>query len=216
MISEIQQHIITSTADSTESDISLISKNTPILHEWAKIINASNLKMVIRFSGQSMVADISISTFSHVDFFSTSSNGEIISHDLWSYGQKRLLSFLYYLECNPNIVIADELVNGLHHSWIEAAMKKLETRQSFLTSQNPLLLDYLPTSSLRIYPDRLAGQRNPLVTTRLPRQLLVFNLAPDACQRGMKPRRRKKGKESGRERTVGFSLAEVRTLTRDQ
>ena len=42
-----------------------------------------------------------------------------------------------------NFAIIDELVNGLHHSWIEATMDKLGDRQSFLTSQNPLLMDYL-------------------------------------------------------------------------
>lgn len=64
-------------------------------------------------------------------------------HTMLSYGQKRFLAFLYYLEANAEIVIADELVNGLHHAWINLCMEKLEQRQSFLTSQNPLLLDYL-------------------------------------------------------------------------
>ena len=45
------------------------------------------------------------------------------------------------------MVIADELVNGLHHSWIEECIQAIGDRQTFLTSQNPLLLDYLSFAS---------------------------------------------------------------------
>jgi energy-coupling factor transporter ATP-binding protein EcfA2 len=74
-------------------------------------------------------------------------DGTFITHERLSYGQKRLLTFFYYLACNSDIVIADELVNGLHHSWITASIEALEQRQAFLTSQNPLLLDYIPITS---------------------------------------------------------------------
>jgi len=69
-----------------------------------------------------------------------------ISHEQLSFGEKRLLAFLYYQHANE-IVIADELVNGLHHSWIEACLDVLTGRQAFLVSQNPLLLDHLPFNS---------------------------------------------------------------------
>lgn len=68
---------------------------------------------------------------------------ELNSAESLSFGQKRLIAFMYYLACNPNVVIADELVNGMHHSWLEALMPEIEKRQSFLALQNPLLLDYL-------------------------------------------------------------------------
>lgn len=74
-------------------------------------------------------------------------DGGFITQDRLSYGQKRLLMFYYYLAVNPDIVIADELVNGLHHQWITACIDEIGERQAFLTSQNPLLLDYLPFSS---------------------------------------------------------------------
>jgi hypothetical protein len=73
--------------------------------------------------------------------------GEFITHTRLSYGQKRLLTFFYYLACNDDIVIADELVNGLHHHWITACVEAIGERQAFLTSQNPLLLDYIPITS---------------------------------------------------------------------
>jgi energy-coupling factor transporter ATP-binding protein EcfA2 len=70
-----------------------------------------------------------------------------VAHELLSYGQKRLLSFLYYVACNDACVVADELVNGLHHAWIEVCLDAIGERQAFLTSQNPLLLDFLPPTS---------------------------------------------------------------------
>jgi len=69
--------------------------------------------------------------------------GEEISHDLLSYGQKRLLAFFAHADASPDVIIADELVNGLHHEWITACLKEIGDRQAFLTSQNPLLLDFL-------------------------------------------------------------------------
>ena len=75
------------------------------------------------------------------------SPGRRITHEKLSYGQKRLLAFLYYLESNEKFVIADELADSFHHQWIETCMKKMEGRQCFLSSQNPILLDYLPIKS---------------------------------------------------------------------
>ena len=76
-------------------------------------------------------------------FAFTKKDGSYFNHSFLSYGQKRLLSFYYYLACFPHVVIADELVNGLHYVWIEDCLKEMEGRQAFLTSQNPLLLDHL-------------------------------------------------------------------------
>ena len=80
--------------------------------------------------------------------FQFTRRGAIFSHEALSYGQKRLLAFLYYLAVNEHIVIADELVNGLHHEWITLCLQQIGERQAFLTSQNPLLLDYLPPGSV--------------------------------------------------------------------
>ncbi len=84
------------------------------------------------------------STFGKYKFLFTRKGGRsTITHSMLSYGQKRMLGLLYYLDANPQHLIADELVNGLHHEWIAEIMEKLGERQAFLTSQNPLLLDYL-------------------------------------------------------------------------
>jgi energy-coupling factor transporter ATP-binding protein EcfA2 len=68
---------------------------------------------------------------------------ETVSDDTLSFGQKRLLSFGCYLMHHQDAVVADELVNGLHYSWIEDCLKFIGERQAFMTSQNPLLLDFL-------------------------------------------------------------------------
>ncbi|WP_437284071.1 AAA family ATPase [Sorangium sp. So ce406] len=85
--------------------------------------------------------------FGNLKFWFTRRDGSIFQDQQLSYGQKRLLAFLYYLDANPSFVIADELVNGLHHAWIEECMNAIGDRQAFLTSQNPLLLDYLSFES---------------------------------------------------------------------
>ncbi|WP_437874416.1 AAA family ATPase [Sorangium sp. So ce513] len=84
----------------------------------------------------------------NLKFWFTRRDGSIFQDQHLSYGQKRLLAFLYYLDANPSFVIADELVNGLHHAWIEECMNAIGDRQAFLTSQNPLLLDYLSFESV--------------------------------------------------------------------
>ena len=74
--------------------------------------------------------------------------GEEISHDRLSYGQKRLLAFFAHADASRDLIIADELVNGLHHEWISACLDEIGERQAFLTSQNPLLLDFLRFDSV--------------------------------------------------------------------
>lgn len=68
-------------------------------------------------------------------------------HDQLSFGQQRLFSFAWYLACNPDLAIADELVNGLHSEWIDWCIEAIGDRQCFLTSQNPLLVDAVPLGS---------------------------------------------------------------------
>jgi energy-coupling factor transporter ATP-binding protein EcfA2 len=69
-------------------------------------------------------------------------------HDQLSFGQQRLFSFAWYLACNPDVAIADELVNGLHSDWIDWCVETLRDRQCFLTSQNPILVDTVPFGSV--------------------------------------------------------------------
>jgi energy-coupling factor transporter ATP-binding protein EcfA2 len=85
--------------------------------------------------------------FGHAEFLFSETGGTKFNQNALSYGQKRLLAFLYYLDANPHHAIADELVNGMHYDWIRACLDEIGDRQAFLTSQNPILLDYLPLGS---------------------------------------------------------------------
>jgi energy-coupling factor transporter ATP-binding protein EcfA2 len=111
----------------------------------------------------------------------TRSDGSTIHHDRLSYGQKRLIAFLYYLAMNPNIVIADELVNGLHHRWIAACMEAIGDRQAFLTSQNPLLFEHVEFASLEQVETRFITCKSELVDGA--EQLVWQNMPRDDAER---------------------------------
>lgn len=81
--------------------------------------------------------------FGRFGFRFTRRDGSVLTHAELGYGQKRLLSFLYYLDVNEDFVIADELANGLHPLWVEACLRDIGPRQAFVTSQNPLVLEGL-------------------------------------------------------------------------
>jgi energy-coupling factor transporter ATP-binding protein EcfA2 len=85
--------------------------------------------------------------FGRFGFDFTRSDGRVLTQEQLGQGQRRLLSFLYYLDVNEDFVIADELTNGLHPRWLEACLRELDDRQCFLTSQNPLLFEHVPLDS---------------------------------------------------------------------
>jgi hypothetical protein len=80
--------------------------------------------------------------FGQFSFRFTRTDGTELTQGQLGFGQRRLLSFLYYLDVNEDFVIADELANGLHPLWVEACLKEIGGRQAFLTSQNPLLFEH--------------------------------------------------------------------------
>ncbi|MDB4930773.1 MAG: hypothetical protein JWM10_3257 [Myxococcaceae bacterium] len=82
-------------------------------------------------------------SFGNFRFFSQAGISPLVPHDHWSFGQRRLLTFFWYLACNPDVIVADELVNGLHWDWIDACVDAIGARQVFVSAQNPLLLDHL-------------------------------------------------------------------------
>jgi energy-coupling factor transporter ATP-binding protein EcfA2 len=131
--------------------IRLTGADLPYLHKSVEIMEFSAAEMLLRRRGKQIDefdGGESI-IYGGFEFNFTLDDGEIIRHDELSYGQKRLLSFFYYAAANPDIIIADELVNGMHHAWVEACLNEIVERQSFLTSQNPLLLDFLFFDSVK-------------------------------------------------------------------
>ena len=106
--------------------------------------------------------------------FSFSYGKDTIFHESLSYGEKRLLAFFAIADTSPEFLIIDELVNGLHHEWIKACLEEIGSRQAFLTSQNPLLLDYLEFSSVEevarsfVLCERLRTERGTELVWRNP------------------------------------------------
>lgn len=117
------------------------------LGEVVPLLGFKHADLILRLLSKGVKDGVEKTYYSKFGFAFTFEDGSIITHELLSYGQKRLLAFLYYAAANPDIVIADELVNGLHYDWIEACLKAIRDRQAFLTSQNPVLLDFLPFQS---------------------------------------------------------------------
>jgi energy-coupling factor transporter ATP-binding protein EcfA2 len=85
--------------------------------------------------------------FGRFGFYFTRKDGTELTQAQLGHGQKRLLSFLYYLDLNEDFVIADELASGLHPQWVEACRREIGARQCFLTTQSPLLLKQVSFSS---------------------------------------------------------------------
>ncbi|HYH96594.1 AAA family ATPase [Hyalangium sp.] len=118
----------------------------PFLQETVRLLDFESAEATIELqSSEQGVADIM--ELGNLRFLFTHRGGWRISEKYLSYGQKRMLAFLYYLATVPSVAVVDELVNGLHHRWIRACIEALGQRQVFLTSQNPLLLDCLPFDS---------------------------------------------------------------------
>jgi energy-coupling factor transporter ATP-binding protein EcfA2 len=102
----------------------------------------------LRLTKRSPDAGHITTTYQGIDFLFQRADGSQISHQLLSFGQKRLFAFLWYLAVRGQLpVVADELLNGLHHEWIEICLERLRERQSFLATQHPYLLDHIPIES---------------------------------------------------------------------
>jgi energy-coupling factor transporter ATP-binding protein EcfA2 len=86
--------------------------------------------------------------------FSVERDGAILHHHHLSFGQQRLLAFLHYHDSTPDLILADELVNGMHHEWISECLRLMQNSQAFLSSQNPLLFDFLTFES----PEEVANR----------------------------------------------------------
>lgn len=140
--------------ESDVEQISATSKDVEFLREFAELVDADLGKTIYYRQGVDSIGDFRFLTF-HNQNFSIQRGQSVTYFDQFSYGQKRLLALLQYLASNEEIVVADEITNGLHHEWIEFIVKKLEGRQCFLTSQNPVLLDFLTFTSAAETQNRL-------------------------------------------------------------
>lgn len=92
---------------------------------------------------RSDLVEIPAHTYGRYEFRFVKRDGARLRPADLSFGQQRFFAFLYYAAMHPDILIADELTNGMHHSMIERCLDLVEGRQTFFATQNPLLLDNL-------------------------------------------------------------------------
>ena len=132
----------------SRTEFSFVAKELEFLTQTTAALGVKEIQCMMKLIRRERVnekGDIR-SAFGNPSFWITTHRDATFTHDQLSYGEKRLLTFMYHASANPEILVADELVNGLHHGWIQACLDAIQG-QAFLTSQNPLLLDYLPFSS---------------------------------------------------------------------
>ena len=134
--------------------ISATSRDVEFLRDFAQLVDAELVKTIFNRHSVDDFGESRTLTF-HNQNFSIQRGKSVTYFEQFSYGQKRLLAILQYLATNIKVVVADEITNGLHHEWIEFIVKKLEGRQCFLTSQNPVLLDFLKFTSAAETQNRL-------------------------------------------------------------
>lgn len=124
-------------------------------------------------------------------------------HDL-SFGQKRMLSFLFHAEAARGIVIADELVNGLHHDWIGECLDAVRTKQNFLSSQNPLLIDHL---------DLTFDEPSEVELIACDKRSEMISGA--AAERLFAPRNLRRDEKVDIERSVALGIQQISEIVRD-
>ena len=140
-------------------------EDLPSLSEIPALIGFRSAELRPRLFRQVQPGAAAMAEYQGFDFLFRRADGSTISHELLSFGQKRLFSFLWYFAVRrEHPIVADELLNGLHHEWIEACFERLRDRQSFLATQHPLLLDHIPiesADSVRTTFVRCAVERDP-------------------------------------------------------
>jgi len=133
--------------DAPADTLTLSHVNAPFLATVVKMLGYTGAEIKLDFLGKEITENKKTIEYGNLRFFFHGRDSSIVNQDHLSYGQKRLLTFYYYLACNPHVVVADELVNGLHHAWISECIQAMGDRQVFVTSQNPILLDHLAFES---------------------------------------------------------------------
>ncbi len=147
----------------------------PFLGQLATVLDFDTASAVFEFARPPVGAEVRKS--GRQEFHFTHRAGWSVPDHHLSYGQKRMLAFLYYLDCVEHVAIADELVNGLPHPWLPYCLETLSPRQIFLTSPNPILLDALSFES-----SREVGSRLMLCRWEEAGQMRWENLSPELAE----------------------------------
>jgi hypothetical protein len=125
----------------------LTDTELPFLKRTIQLLDFESAEAIFELQSSTKSETGGVMHLGGLRFYFRHRGGWRVSEKMLSYGQRRMLAFMHYVASAKSTIIADELVNGLHHGWIRACFELLGERQVFLTSQNPLLLDYLSFES---------------------------------------------------------------------
>ena len=120
------------------------------LTRFVSLAGYSNAKIKLKKVRQSKVPNRGWDIhFEGADFEVFLNKTNVIHHNLLSYGEKRLLSYLFYLEGTGKggITICDELSNGMHHGWVRSLAEQFDERQGFFATHSPSFMDCLSFES---------------------------------------------------------------------
>ncbi|HVK68492.1 MAG TPA: AAA family ATPase [Polyangium sp.] len=120
-------------------------EHIPFLARALEVLELPNGEMHLGFVAR-LVGGSGGVHYDRLGFTLTLPDGVSISHERLSFGQKRVLSFFYHLAVSEDVLLADELSNGLHPAWLAACLASIAPRQAFLTTASPHLFDHLSLS----------------------------------------------------------------------
>jgi hypothetical protein len=129
-------------AQSKDERVLIEHQKLPFLRRFVDLCGFSSASLHLELLRRESAEKESTALFGRPSFLFRRRNGEELREQHLSFGQKRLLAFLYYLTISKTVV-ADELVDGLHFDWISACVEETRGRQKFFASQNPLLVDHM-------------------------------------------------------------------------
>lgn len=135
-----------------EHVLSAVGADLPVLVDIASALGHKEaaLNLELLSSSPSLAPDsreVNELIFGKQRFYFTKHDGSIVPLEHLSFGQKRMVALIYYLAAFKDVIIADELGNGLHHAMISDCFRRIGGRQAFLATQNPLLLDFVEFKS---------------------------------------------------------------------
>lgn len=136
-------------ASPNRDDLGLDDSELKFLAQTCAAFNLTGASMQLELLRKEPSGEPELSSwyFGQLRFRFTKADGTRLRHDQLSFGQQRLFAFLYYAAIHKQVIVADELSNGLHHAMIARCIDVIGERQAFLATQNPLLLDNLGFTS---------------------------------------------------------------------
>ncbi len=145
--SPFENFILQLLRNTAERDVHQIDAGQlPFLQATASVLGCTtaSLQFDLQHQQRRDQDDFFLYTFGDFRFRFVKADGTRLTHHELSFGQQRLLAFHFYAAMHPEVIVADELTNGMHHAMIGQCIDLIGERQAFLATQNPLLLDNLP------------------------------------------------------------------------